>query len=96
MITTFIALVTLAIGLALGFYGRMLLDRIQYMYDLWQEKNDRHEAGVVTPRVSRVTRNQPIDLSSETGGVMRPRPDTNAMNNIKAREERIRERSPVR
>lgn len=96
MLTALIALVSLAIGLALGYFARELNDKVHYLYELQQEKRDRHEAGVVTPSVSRVTRHQPqiVDLSSETGGVMRPRPDTQAQQNIKDRERRIRQRTP--
>ena len=96
MLTALIALVSLAIGLALGYFGRELNEKVHYLYELQQEKRDRHEAGVVTPSVSRVTRHQPqiVDLSSETGGVMRPRPDTRAQQNIKDRERRIRQRTP--
>lgn len=92
--TALIAINTLIIGLLLGFYAKELLTKVQFLYDLWQEKTDRHEAGVVTPRAQRITRSAPIDLSSETGGVMRPRPDTAAIHNMKAREEAIRRRTP--
>ena len=88
-----IAVLTLILGLLLGFYGRDIRDRINYMYEYWQEKRDRHEAGVVTPQVSRVTRHQPVDLSSETGGIMRPRPDADAIRNKQEREKKIRQRS---
>ena len=86
-------LLTLIIGLLLGFYGRDIRDRINYMYEFWQEKRDRHEGGIVKPSASLSTRQQPIDLSSETGGVLRPRPDAAAILNKKEREKKIRQRS---
>lgn len=96
MITALIALVSLLIGMLLGFYGRQLLDKVVYLYSYWEEKRDRHEAGVVKPSVSRNTRTLPqiVDLTSESGGVMKPKPDVNAMRNIKEREARIRARTP--
>lgn len=96
MITGLIALITLLIGLLIGFYARDIETKVRFLYELQQEKRDRHEAGVVTPSVSRVTRHQPqiVDLTSETGGVMRPRPDTQAQQNIKERERKIRRRTP--
>jgi hypothetical protein len=96
MITALIALVALLIGLLLGFYGRDLMHRVEFMYGLWQEKHDRHEAGVVKPSVARATRTQPqiINLESETGGVMRPKPDSAAIENVRAREKLIKRRHP--
>jgi hypothetical protein len=54
------------------------------------EKYSSHQAGVVKPNVSQVTRNQPINLESQTGGVMRPSPNQVALDNMKAREERLK------
>lgn len=88
-----IELLTLIIGLLLGFYGRSVYDYVQRTYEMLQEKFDKHQAGVVTPSVSRVTRNQTINLESETGGVVRPSPNQVALDRMVERDKKIREMS---
>ena len=83
-------LLTLILGLLLGFYGRTTRDYLKNLWDFWKDKYDSHQAGIVTPQVSRVTRSQPIDLSTEAGGVTRPSPNQVALDHMKERNEKIK------
>jgi len=87
-------LLTLILGLAIGFYGRKLIDYVRSIYEMLQYKFDSHRAGVVKPEVIRTTKSQPIDLSSNTGGVRRPSPNQVALDYMKQREQNIRDRTP--
>lgn len=85
-----IALLTLIIGLLVGYYARTVRDYVKQTRDMLLEKFDKHQAGVVAPTVSRATRQQPINLESETGGVMRPSPNQVALNAMIEREKKIK------
>jgi len=86
----------LVLGLLLGFYGRSVYDYTHSTYNMLREKFDAHQAGVVKPEVSRVTRKpiQEIDLTSDTGGIMRPSPDQVLTNRMKERNARIKDARP--
>lgn len=87
-----IALLTLILGLAIGFYGRKLYDYVKSIYDLLQYKFDSHSAGVVKPEVNKITKAEPINLeASETGGVRRPSPEQILINNARARDARLKQ-----
>lgn len=89
-----LAALTCIIGLLLGFYGRSIHDYVRSTYDMLVERFDKHQAGVVTPNISRVTRGQPINLESDTGGVVRPSPNQVALDRMREREDRIKARTP--
>ena len=89
-----IALLLFITGLILGFYGWTLYSYVKHIYELLREKFDVKRAGVVTPTGSRVTRNQPIDLSTEAGGVIRPSPNKIALDHRQERERNIKRITP--
>lgn len=86
-------LIAFLIGLLMGFYGYTTLNYIKNIYETVKEAREYKNAGVVRPGVTPVTKNtnQPIDLSTETGGVRRPTPEQYAIANLKERERRLRE-----
>lgn len=69
-----VALLTLIIGLLLGFYGRAMYDRLNQLYAEFQDRREAKQVGVVRPVGIPATRNQPIDMSSDTGGIRKPTP----------------------
>lgn len=69
-----IALLALIVGLLLGFYGRAMYDRLNQLYEEFQDRREAKEVGVVRPVGIPATKNQPIDMSSDTGGVRKPTP----------------------
>lgn len=89
-------MIYLILGLLLGFYGRSIYDYVRGTYDMLREKFDTHQAGVVKPEVSRVTRRpvQEIDLTSESGGILRPSPDQVIVNRLKERNQNIKDARP--
>jgi len=89
-------MIYLVLGLLLGFYGRSIYDYVRGTYDMLREKFDAHQAGVVKPEVSRVTRKpiKEIDLTSDSGGIMRPTPDQVLTDRMKERNQRIKDGRP--
>lgn len=89
-------MIYLILGLLLGFYGRSVYDYVHGTYDMLREKFDAHQAGVVKPEVSRVTKKavQEIDLTSDTGGIMRPSPDQVLTARMKERNQNIKDARP--
>lgn len=84
-----VALLMLIIGLLLGFYGRAMYDRLNQLYAEFQDRREARQVGVVRPvGVPANTKNQPIDMTSETGAVRRPSP-------AELEEERQRNRAEV-
>lgn len=69
-----LALLTLILGLAVGFYARQVLDKLNALYDEAVERREAKQVGVVKVQGIANTRNQPIDLISETGGIRKPSP----------------------
>lgn len=84
-----IPLLTLILGLLAGFYARSVYDKIHTTYLLVKD-NLESPAGVVKPERHLATKNKPIDLESETGGIMRLSPEQVAVRNLKDREEHVR------
>jgi hypothetical protein len=68
------SLLSLIIGLLLGFYGRAMYDRLNQLHEEFKDRREAKEVGVVRPIGIPATKNQPIDLSSDTGGVRKPTP----------------------
>jgi hypothetical protein len=76
-----LAVLTLILGLILGFYARDLYDKITGMYELYKDRLET-PPGVVKPVVTRGQARaqlaEPIDLGigedDSPGGVMRPSP----------------------
>lgn len=68
------ALLSLILGLLSGFYGRTVHDRLNSIYAELRERKEAKNVGVVRPIGIPATRNQPIDLSTETGGIRKPTP----------------------
>lgn len=86
---TIVALLTLIIGLLLGFYGRTLYDRVNQLYAELQDRREAKQVGVVRPTgVPAATRSQPIDMSSDTGGIRKLSPQ-------ELEEERQKNRAEV-
>jgi hypothetical protein len=69
-----IALLTLILGLLAGFWAKDVTTRLRDIYDTHKDAAEFRKAGVVRPQVSRVTKGQPIDLTSSTGGIRKPTP----------------------
>ena len=67
-------LLCLILGLLIGYYGRSIYDRLNLIYEQKKDQIEARNVGVVRPVGIAATRNQPIDMSSDTGPVMRPRP----------------------
>lgn len=67
-------LLSLIIGAMLGFYGQTVYGLLKKLYDEQIERHEAKQVGVVRPERILATKDQPISLESETGGVMRPRP----------------------
>jgi hypothetical protein len=84
-----IALLSLIIGLLAGYWARAVYDKVRALYELWREQLDT-PPGVVKIQKTPLTRNQPVDTSSESGGVMRPTPTAVFIDNQKERERHLR------
>lgn len=69
-----VALLGLILGLLLGFYGRAIYNRLDALYEQKKDEREAKNVGVVRIRGVRGSRDQPIDLSSDTGSVLRPSP----------------------
>lgn len=67
-------LLSLIIGGGLGFYGRTIYDRLNLIYYEFKERREARQVGVVRPLGISTTKNQPFDLSSDTGGIRKPSP----------------------
>jgi hypothetical protein len=89
-------LLTLIVGLLLGYYGRTVLDYVKTIAERLKDKREYERAGVVRPGVTKVQSgtNEPIDLSSDTGGIRRPSPEQAMIANMKEREKRLRNYAP--
>lgn len=67
-------LLCLILGLMIGYYANALYRKVSQLYEYWQDKMES-PPGVVRPMGTKITKGIPtIDLSSDTGPVMRPRP----------------------
>lgn len=72
--TALLSLLSLILGLLLGFYGRAMYDRLNQLYAEFQDRREARQVGVVRPVGIPATKNVPIDMSSDTGGVRKPTP----------------------
>lgn len=90
MLAIAIGLLCLILGLLIGFYARDMRDKLKDIYTNYKEERFLRDAGPVRPEVTKgPTRREPIDLSSETGGVRRPTPDQILVENMKERDKRL-------
>lgn len=89
-IVVVIALQTFIVGLLLGFYGRSIYLRVRKTYELVRH-NMESPPGVVVPERRRVTRGQPINMESETGGIMALTPDQLRAANLKEQNEHFKQ-----
>ncbi len=67
-------LLCFAIGLLIGFYGDALYTKVSAIAEDLQDKREAKKVGVVRPIGTPATRNTPIDMSSDTGGIRKPTP----------------------
>lgn len=79
----------LILGLIIGFYARTIFDYSKGAYTMLKEKFEYDKTGIVKPEFTRATRNQPRDLSSETGGIRKLTPDEVLTERAKERERRL-------
>jgi hypothetical protein len=84
-----IPLLTFLTGLLIGFWAWMIYSKIRAIYLLVKD-NLESPPGVVKLERHRPTRAQPINLESETGGIMRLTPEQVAVRNLKERERKVR------
>lgn len=66
-------ILSLILGLIIGYYARDVHNKLSGLFEYWKDKMES-PPGVVRPTGIPVTRNQPIDLTSDTGPVMRATP----------------------
>lgn len=79
----------LLIGLASGFYAYDLRWRVNHMLTAQREQRQAKQTGVVRPERRLNTRSQPIDLSTNTGSIMRLTPEQHALRAQKERNDRL-------
>ena len=80
----------LILGLLIGFFARDVRDKVVSIYELLKDKFDAHQAGVVKPQVSRVTKGRVVNLESKSGIIPRLTPQEAALKRARERDERIR------
>lgn len=83
-------LLALILGLLAGFYAQKVYNMVK---DVWldlKERNEAQNAGVVRPVGARVTKNTPIDLSTQAGSIMPMTPEQHALARMKERDERLK------
>jgi hypothetical protein len=85
--TAIIGLFCLLIGLVAGFWAKDVYYTIHKMEQHRQDERAFNQAGVVRPRA---IAQQPIDLSTSSGGVRRPTPEQSKIAAMKQREERLK------
>lgn len=68
------SLLCLILGLAIGYYARQIYDKLTLLYEEQKERREAKQVGVVRVAGIPATKNQPIDLTSETGGIRKPTP----------------------
>ena len=64
----------LILGLLIGFYGRSIYDKVNQLYAEFVDRREARQVGVVRPVGTPITKNVPIDMTSETGGIRKPSP----------------------
>ena len=84
-----IALLSLIIGLLLGFYGQRVYYMLKSLVEQQIEQRQRAETGVVRP--GRMPPNsEPIDLTSKSGVVRQPTVEQAKLKAMEEREERLK------
>jgi len=78
----------LILGVLVGFYARQVYDMLKIILDDFTERRDAQKGGIVRPEKHLATRNQPIDLSTNSGVIMRPTPTQAGLSEIAAQRER--------
>lgn len=58
----------------IGFYHRTIYDKLNSIVEQRREAKEAQNVGVVRVAGIPATRQQPIDLSSDTGGIRKPTP----------------------
>lgn len=84
------SLLTLIIGLIIGFYGMALYNNVKEILARLKDTREYEQAGIVKPVVTPDRQAPPINLSSSSGGVRRPTPDEYLMANQKARDAKLK------
>lgn len=69
-----LGLLSLILGLCVGFYARKVYDMLLDIYQDFTERREAQSAGVVRVSRNKVTRAEPLDMSTSSGVVMRPSP----------------------
>lgn len=64
---------------------------LKELYEAKHEEREYSKAGVVRPTGGKVTRQTPIDLTTETGSIPRMTPDQIELARIKERDQILRE-----
>lgn len=67
-------LLALILGLLTGYYGRQVYDMLQLIYEERKDRIEAQQVGVVRPVGIAATKAQPMDMTSETGGIRKPSP----------------------
>lgn len=65
---------SLIIGSGAGYYARTISDKLTQLYAEMIDRREARQVGVVRPIGISATRNQPIDLTTDTGGIRKPSP----------------------
>lgn len=68
------ALLSLLIGLIIGYYAKEVWTKLSILVEEHKESREARNVGVVRPIGKPVTKNQPISLASQTGGILKPSP----------------------
>jgi hypothetical protein len=74
MLTAILSINLFALGILVGYFLREYINKFNTLIEIRKERKEAQNIGVVRPQGIPATRNQPIDLSSDTGPVMRPTP----------------------
>jgi len=82
-----VSLLTLILGLLIGFYGRWVYDTLKDILARLKDTREFEKAGIVRP-VGKVS--QPPDITSDSGGVRRLTPDEYLIANQKARDVKLK------
>jgi|GEM_PF-4105301 len=81
----------LIVGLLTGFYAQKVYTMLKTVFDDYSERKQASQSGVVRPERHQVTRNIPIDLTTQSGSIMRPTPDQHRLNAMKERDIKLKQ-----
>lgn len=82
------------LGLLAGYYAQAMYKMLKSLYDELTERQAAKQAGVVKVSPNRLTKNTPIDLSTDSGGIRRPNPDEVLLASMKQTDENLKTRYP--